>query len=143
MSKKPVGSVIKSIIAEKNLSADQVAKLIGKSKAQVYNDYNRVNMKDDEIERYAKGLQVEKAEVYKMMSGDTQSESESGGYLVEHLAALEAEFKKFSLLADHLQNQLAIKDRQIEKLMDLLGKLDPAIDTSKMKPMYGELKAVC
>ena len=128
MNKKPVGHVIKSLISEKNLSAEQVAKLVGKSKAQVYNDYNRVGMKDDEIERYANGLNVNKELIYKLMESGTAGNADSPTYLVDHLQALE---EKFAAITEQLQNQLAVKDRQIEKLLDLLGKLSPASGESK------------
>lgn len=129
MNKKPVGHVIKSLITEKNLSAEQVAKLVGKSKAQVYNDYNRVGMKDDEIERYANGLNVDKKLIYDLMESGSSSNASSPTYLVDHLQALE---EKFSAITEQLQNQLAVKDRQIEKLLDLLGKLSPASEESKV-----------
>jgi hypothetical protein len=121
MNKKPVGHVIKSLINEKNLSAEQVAKLIGKSKAQVYNDYNRVGMKDDEIERYANGLKVDKKLIYDLMESGADNNAHSPTYLADHLQALE---DKFAAITEQLQNQLAVKDRQIERLLDLLGKLN-------------------
>lgn len=134
MSKKPVGLVIKSLIAEKNLSAEQVAKLIGKSKAQVYNDYNRVGMKDDEIERYANGLSIDKKLVYELMESTQSEKNASPSYLTEHLTSLEEQFKKFAdqykFMNEQLQQQLATKDRQIEKLMDLLGKPDLSEDVT-------------
>ena len=145
MSRKPVGSVIKSLITEKNLSAEQVAKLIGKSKAQVYNDYNRVGMKDDEIERYATGLQIDKNLIYELMESG-QASGTSSNYLSEHLLSLEDQFKKFAeqykFMTDQLQHQLATKDRQIEKLMDLLGKLDPATEMSKVEEMWPKRLAI-
>ena len=146
MSKKPVGLVIKSLIAEKNLSAEQVAKLIGKSKAQVYNDYNRVGMKDDEIERYATGLNIEKKLVYDLMESTSESSS-SPSYLSEHLLSLEDQFKKFAeqykFMTDQLQQQLATKDRQIEKLMDLLGKPEPATYMSKVIKFRPTISQAC
>ena len=143
MSKKPVGLVIKSLIAEKNLSADQVAKLIGKSKAQVYNDYNRVGMKDDEIERYAKGLQIDKKVVYELMESDSSTGTFNANYLADHLSALEEQFKKVAAVTEQLQNQLAVKDRQIEKLMDLLGKHEDVMQLAgRVEPMYPKKEAL-
>lgn len=124
MSKKPVGKVIKSIIEDKNLSAEQVAKLVGKSKQQVYNDFNRVGMKDDQIERYADALQVDKQLIYNRIEGTEKDAGESSSYLMEHLASLEEQFKR-------LLNQIEVKDRQIEGLQKtvevLLGKSEDVI----------------
>jgi transcriptional regulator with XRE-family HTH domain len=50
-------------------------------------------------------------------------------YLVEHLERLEQSFSR-------LINQLEAKDRQIENLIALLGKLDPAADQSKVFPLW-------
>jgi uncharacterized protein YecE (DUF72 family) len=123
MNKKTIGFVIKGLIQEANLSTEQVANLLGKSKQSVYNDYNRVGMKDDEIGRYAKALGIEKDVIYVRLGSDT--ETPSIDYLQQHLKNLEEQFKA---LADQLQQQLAIKDKQIEgyqRTVDvLLGKYE-------------------
>ncbi|WP_254562182.1 helix-turn-helix domain-containing protein [Dyadobacter diqingensis] len=132
MSKKPVGLIIKSLIAEKNLSAEQMAKLTGKSRQQVYNDFNRVGMKDDEIEKYTNALQIEKQVVYDLLENKSVEGNESN-YLQEHLTNLEEQFKR-------LLNQIDVKDRQIEGLQKtvdvLLGKSEPGTDEGKVMEMY-------
>lgn len=50
-------------------------------------------------------------------------------YLQDYLLKLEDQFKR-------LLSQLEVKDRQIEKLMDLLGKHKPATDEGKVLEMY-------
>lgn len=50
-------------------------------------------------------------------TADVVKEDSDSSYLTSYLEKLEEQFKR-------LMNQLETKDRQIEKLMDLLGKLD-------------------
>lgn len=57
---------------------------------------------------------------------NTKSQATEGAYLQEHLLKLE---KQFAEMAEMFRNQLAVKDRQIEKLMELLGKPECVIET--------------
>lgn len=51
----------------------------------------------------------------------------SGDYLQEHLRNLE---KQFAEMREMFSTELSVKNRQIEKLMDLLGKLDVGENTT-------------
>lgn len=133
MSKKPIGLVIKGLIREANLSTEQVATLLGKSKQSVYNDYNRVGMKDDEIGRYAKALNIEKEVIYERV-GDSPVIAQSSNYLMEHLANLEEQFKRLLSQLEIKDKQLEVKDQQmagLQKTVDvLLGKSDVIEDVT-------------
>lgn len=54
-------------------------------------------------------------------------DSSPDNYLQEHLKNLE---KQFAEMREMFNSQMATKDRQIEKLMDLLGKLDVGENTT-------------
>lgn len=137
MSKKPIGLVIKGLIREANLSTEQVAALIGKSKQSVYNDYNRVGMKDDEIGRYAKALNIEKEVIYERV-GESPNINQGSNYLLEHLANLEEQFKR-------LLHQLEIKDKQLDGLQRtvdvLLGKSNVDENVTRLNSLASQLVA--
>jgi DNA-binding transcriptional MerR regulator len=119
----PVGVVIKQIIDEKGLKPLEVAGKLKVSRQNVYLTYTRRDMSDGEIRRWAHALGVTWDEINKRRDVTMPSQSvqeptiDNSNYLLEHLSGLEEQFKR-------LLTQLETKDRQIEKLMDLLGKLD-------------------
>lgn len=132
----PIGLVIKEIANEKNLKLGQLAELSGRSRQGIYVVFGRSEMKNEEIEEWAKVLGVTKDYIFNKWKNHGKADNTIGSsYLLEHLAALEEQFKALTeqskALADQLQSQLAVKDKQIERLMDLLGKLNPAADRSK------------
>ena len=55
-------------------------------------------------------------------------------YLQDYLQKLESQFAE---MKEMFSSQIAVKDRQIEKLMDLLGKLDGVIEEAKIVPLFG------
>lgn len=70
--------------------------------------------------------------------GMKKSTYDSGGYLQEHLRNLE---KQFAEMKEIFSTELAVKNRQIEKLMDLLGKpLDVVVETQTV-PLWSEIQA--
>lgn len=136
----PIGLVIKEIANEKNLKLGQLAQLAGRSRQGIYVVFGRSEMKNEEIEEWAKVLGVTKEYIFNKWKSQPKADSIVGSsYLLEHLAALEEQFKALTeqskALADQLQSQLAVKDKQIERLMDLLGKLSPVTGTSKEFPL--------
>lgn len=58
---------------------------------------------------------------------ETKEEPRPDGYLQEHLRNLE---KQFAEMREMFSAELNVKNRQIEKLMDLLGKLDVGENTT-------------
>ena len=113
---RPIGQVIKEIAAEKNLRIGELAESAGKSRQGMYVVFSRSEMKNEELEEWAKILNVTKEYLFeRWKSSETKSTDVTSNYLIEHLTALEEQFKR-------VLNQLEVKDRQIEKLMDLLGK---------------------
>ena len=135
----PIGLVIKEIANEKNLKIGQLAELAGRSRQGIYVVFGRSEMKNEEIEEWAKVLGVTKDYIFSKWKNLGKADGTvASSYLLEHLTALEEQFKALTeqsrALADQLQSQLAVKDKQIERLMDLLGKLSPATGTSKEFP---------
>ena len=146
MIKIPVGMIIKQIIDEKRLKGKEVADKMGVSRQSIYQSYAKQELSDGEMSRWADALGVTKEEMIKRwesaMIGVPSSDAinnEPSGYLMEHLTALEEQFKLLLSQLDTKDRQLDVKDRQIEKLMDLLGKPEPATVLSRVIPLYGEL----
>lgn len=54
-----------------------------------------------------------------MLKGEQKDSMKAGAYLQDYLQKLESQFTE---MKDMFNSQIAVKDRQIEKLMDLLGK---------------------
>ncbi|SDG72862.1 hypothetical protein SAMN04487996_12295 [Dyadobacter soli] len=133
----PIGVIIKEIANEKNIKMGQLAELSGRTRQGMYVVFGRSDMKNEEIEEWAGILGVSKDYIFNKWKNNGKSDtSVDSEYLLKHLAALEHQFKaqteQSKALADQLQSQLAVKDKQIERLMDLLGKLSPASDESKV-----------
>jgi len=56
-------------------------------------------------------------------------------YLQNHLKNLELQFAE---MKEMFSSELAVKNRQIEKLMDLLGKLNDVAEEAQTLPLWGE-----
>ncbi|PWJ53914.1 hypothetical protein CLV98_12030 [Dyadobacter jejuensis] len=138
MTNTPIGLIIKQLAGEKNLKVSALATLTGKARPTIYQTFGRSEMSDSEIEEWAKALGVSKEYLFnRWKSPETDSvNTSSTDYLLEHLTSLEEQFKR-------LLNQLDVKDRQIEKLMDLLGKLEDVSSymTARVIPLQSEKAA--
>lgn len=62
-----------------------------------------------------------------MLKSEQKDSIKAGAYLQDYLQKLENQFAE---MKDMFSSQIAVKDRQIEKLMDLLGKLDVGENTT-------------
>jgi succinate dehydrogenase flavin-adding protein (antitoxin of CptAB toxin-antitoxin module) len=133
MKQTPIGLVIKEVANEKNIKVAKLAELSGKARPTIYQTFGRSEMSDEELGEWSKVLGVTKDHLFSRWKTEEKPDTSNSNYLLEHLTALEDQFKR-------LLNQLDVKDRQIEKLMDLLGKpKDVAqVKTTRIKPMYPE-----
>jgi transcriptional regulator with XRE-family HTH domain len=146
MMKIPAGMIVKQIIDEKRLRAADVADKMGISRQAVYQSYAKMVFSDTDITNWSNALGIHRDEFIKRYQSannskhDESTSFDASKYLTDHLMSLESEFKVFTeqakALTEQLQNQLAVKDRQIEKLMDLLGKPNPAVEESKVLELW-------
>jgi hypothetical protein len=138
MKQTPIGLIIKEIAAEKNIKVSTLAQLSGKSRQTVYFTFGRTDMTDQEIAEWAVVLGTSKDILFDRWKNNTKEEglSHDSNYLMEHLTNLEEQFKR-------LLNQLDVKDRQIEKLMDLLGKPEDVMQlaATRVIALYPEVGA--
>jgi predicted DNA-binding protein YlxM (UPF0122 family) len=130
MTKVSIGIILSELISEANLSAIYMADRLGKSRQQVYMDLKRTSMRDKQIEEYAKALGIDKQVIYDRMES-TLGDPKNADYLQEYMQKLEDNFRE---LREVFAEELSAKNRQIEKLMDLLGKLNPDSDEPKIAP---------
>ena len=125
---KEIGSRIKELIFKLDLNQTSFAKSVGVPQSVIYNTINGVT----KTPRYT--LLESILQIYPQLNRDWLLEGKGemfnnnpvpaptpDGYLQEHLKNLE---KQFAEMREMFNSQMATKDRQIEKLMDLLGKLD-------------------
>ena len=142
IASKDIGSRIKELIFKLNLNQTSFAKAVGVSQNAIFNTVTGAT----KTPRYT--LLESILQVYPQVSRDwllegkgemfidvkPQPDSE-GDYLQAHLLKLE---KQFAEMAEMFRNQLAVKDRQIEKLMELLGKLNDVAEETQTLPLWGE-----
>lgn len=120
-----IGSRIKELIFKLNLNQTSFAKSVGVSQNAIFKTVSgettpRLSLIDSILKAYPKVNKSWLLDGEGDMFHDLKSQTDSeGDYLQEHLLKLE---KQFAEMAEMFRNQLAVKDRQIEKLMELLGK---------------------
>lgn len=131
MSRLPIGLVLRQIFDEKAITPSYLIEKLGKSKAAVYNNFKRTEMNNEELSKWADALGVSSEEILKRSKGnalDGITHADADTYLRDYLEKLELRFKE-------LNDQLAVKDRQIDGLQRtvdvLLGKYNPVADRSK------------
>lgn len=125
MIKIPMGMILKQIIDEKKLKAQDVADKLGISRQSVYQSYAKLAMSEEDIARWAVALGVDKQDIYDRM--ESRASDSGSEYLKEFLANMETQFNE---LKEIFSVELSAKNRQIEKLMDLLGKLEVSEETT-------------
>lgn len=131
-----IGSRIKELIFKLNLNQTSFAKSVGVSQNAIFKTVSgettpRLSLIDSILKAYPKVNKSWLLDGEGDMFHDLKSQTDSeGDYLQEHLLKLE---KQFAEMAEMFRNQLAVKDRQIEKLMELLGKPECVIETGVIK----------
>lgn len=131
MSKTRIGLILKDLRDEKNLSMQHISSVLGKSRQAVNNDFNRASMNDDEISLWANALSVNKSVIYERWKNEDLSSTKVDGWQMGE-DSIERLIKKANQeLKEVFTEQLSAKDRQIEKLQEmviqLLGKSDSVL----------------
>lgn len=108
--KKPIGMVIKTIIEEKGLKAQEVAKRIGLTRQSIYQLNGKVEMSEGEIRRWANALEVSYEEILSRREEKNGVESAPSDILSKQISRIEKMF----------QEQIEVKDKQIQTLTELL-----------------------
>jgi transcriptional regulator with XRE-family HTH domain len=142
-SSKDIGSRIKELIFKLELNQTSFAKAVGVSHTAIFKTVSgetqpRLVLIDAILNTYPQvsrdWLLEGKGEMFNNAPAATVADTPDG-YLQNHLMKLE---KQFAEMAEMFRNQLAVKDRQIEKLMDLLGKLNDVAEEAQTLPLWGE-----
>lgn len=120
----PVGMIVKQIIDEKRLKAKDVGDKIGISRQAVYQSYAKMIFSEGEIIRWSDALGVTKEDFIDRWKNDPLNQDsaskESSTYLLEHLTALEEQFKRLLTQIDVKDRQIDTKDQQIQSLTEML-----------------------
>lgn len=74
MQELPIGLIIKTIVKKKNLSVAKLSGKMGMTRQGVYNAYSRTTMDEDEIEKWAKALEVAPDELTPSDASSTSSD---------------------------------------------------------------------
>ncbi len=137
-----IGSRIKELIFKMNLNQTSFAKSVGVSQNAIFktvtgNTTPRLALIDSILKVYPQVNRdwLLEGEGEMFLNAPVADTPTPDGYLQEHLIKLE---KQFAEMAEMFRNQLAVKDRQIEKLMDLLGKLNDVAEEAQTLPLWGE-----
>lgn len=108
--KIPIGVILKTIMDEKGLKAQDVADKLGLTRQSVYQCGSKIEMSDGEIKRWANALGVTYDEIINRWKGDGVYKSSGSDLLSEQIAKIEKIFRE----------QLEIKDQQIEALTKMI-----------------------
>jgi predicted DNA-binding protein YlxM (UPF0122 family) len=123
MSKISIGLVLAELIKENNLSAIHIAERIGKSRQNIYNDLKKVAMKDEQIQEYAKALNIEKQVIYDRWNGKSTSNKAGDDLLAQQMESLEQYFKnQVEFQRQQIESQLRTIESQQRTIELLLGK---------------------
>lgn len=131
---KEIGSRIKELIFKLDLNQTSFAKSVGVSQNAIFNTVSgntqpRLVLIDAILNVYPKvnrdWLLEGKGEMFNNAPAPTPD-----GYLQEHLKNLE---KQFAEMREIFSAELNVKNRQIEKLMDLLGKPECVTETGVLE----------
>lgn len=134
---------IDTLISALNRNHKTFAESLGKAPTIIYNVVNGRNKPGYELlelicEKYSNvsrdWLLMGEGEMFR----EIKEELRPDGYLQEHLKNLE---KQFAEMREMFNSQMATKDKQIEKLMDLLGKLDGVVEEAQTVALWSEIQA--
>ena len=130
---KEIGTRIKELIFKLDLNQTSFAKAVGVSQNAIFNTVSgntqpRLVLIDSILKAYPKVNKTWLLEGTGEMFLDEPSVAPADNYLQEHLKNLENQFAEMRAM---FSSQIAVKDRQIERLMDLLGKLDDVVGETK------------
>lgn len=138
MIKIPVGMIIKQIIDEKRLKAQDVANKLGVSRQSIYQSYAKQELSDGEMTRWSNALGIEKDELLKRwesaIAGSSNEETTDNSFgsniLIEIKRMIEEELREKNDQIRSLQE--ALKDAQALAKM-ALGKFeDVAASTTRI-----------
>lgn len=116
--KIPIGLVIKQIVEEKKLKVADIAKSMSVERGTIYNTFKKSALLDSELNEWSSLLGLSSQDLLNKQYLDivqnisTSPNQTPNQYLLDKLTEIEKLFK----------DQISVKDRQIEKLLDLLGK---------------------
>lgn len=132
---KEIGSRIKELIFKLDLNQTSFAKAVGVSHTAIFKTVSgetqpRLVLIDSIIKAYPQVSRVWLLEGKGEMFNNAPLSPTPDGYLQEHLKNLE---KQFAEMREMFSAELNVKNRQIEKLMDLLGKLECVTETGVLE----------
>ncbi|WP_428657608.1 helix-turn-helix domain-containing protein [Runella sp.] len=141
---KEIGSRIRELIFKLELNQSSFAKAVGVSQNAIFNTITgvtktpRYTLLESILQVYPQVNRDWLLEGKGEMFSNTPVQSERGdGYLQKHLNELESEFRKeLKEMRLVFQSELEFKNRQIEKLMDLLGKPSGVTGEAKVMALW-------
>lgn len=140
---KTIGERIKLVIDSERLNENSFSKRIGKSYTAIAKIVKGDSKPGFEI---IESILVEFPNIDadwlihgtgSMTKNDTKMDRPDA-YLQNHLKNLEIQFTE---MKEMFHSELAVKNRQIEKLMELLGKLNDVAEEAQELPLWGEIMA--
>ncbi|MFN3588816.1 MAG: hypothetical protein ACK4UP_05495 [Spirosomataceae bacterium] len=123
-----VGERIDELLRVKNIPKKDLMEFLNITRQGLYHKMKTNTFKSDELEQLATFFEMDLDNFLKF---ENQSKEDSKADIM---------FKKILEELKILHNQLSMKDQQINKLLDILGKLDPMSDSAKVLNLNAEFK---
>lgn len=117
-NKKPIGLIIKELSDEKKLSTSKLSTLTGKSRQYVYNSFAKIVMDEDELNLWAKALNMQVYDLQKAWDESILLDNQNsfGQEIAERFEKL---FREQSETIEFLKRQLEFKDKIIATALNI------------------------
>jgi len=130
-----IGKSVEKLLTEKKMRKKELIDLLGITRQGFENKLKTGHFKPNELEIVARYFDLEVYELLDMPVELEKVELIEEPRLSKLMERLLDEFKI-------LQDQLSMKDQQINKLLDILGKLDPISEQARVLNLTGQFKEV-
>lgn len=125
-----VGERIEELLRLNHIPKKDLMEALGISRQGLHHKMKTNTFKSEELQELADFFKIDLQEFLKF--GESEKEESKIDYMFKKLLD---EFKV-------LQDQLSMKDQQINKLLDILGKLDPISEQARVLNLGGQFKEV-
>lgn len=129
---KSLGEKIELLLKEQRRTKKELTELLSLSRPGLDSKLKSSNFKMEELEMIASFLQMDLMELIGRKSEEMSYSTELDSKTETLFNRIYEETRNMKDQLRLLSEQLVIKDKQIDKLLDILGKLDPIAEKAKV-----------